>query len=804
MRFFDNFFLRVTTYIRSSVWLSIAVGGLLAGVGLLLRLALIGPTTTNVPYVTFFPAITMAALLGGAPGAIMAIVLSATIVHCFFVPLVELGDWIDLLFFLGSNVLTTSIVELFFHAQTRAIRSEAAKKALEWSAARDELLSEIAARMLQSADPQSVIRELCREVMDFLGCDVFLNFLLDQRSGRVHLNACVGVSEEDASKMQRLDCGGGACVRVTADSHVSRCSQTELLNSLGIRCYCCCPLFDEQGGVVGGLIFGDRTRSSFDPSLIEAMEAVSHLASLALSRMRMETALRESEERFSRFMRHLMGYAWIKDGEGRYVFVNDAFTNVTARPLDQVIGKTDDELFGAETAAAFREHDRIAVENPSGLTTIEHLVDSCGTRRHYLVSKFPIPGGYDNKLKSYVGGVAIDDTQRTQAEERLQDAAEKLREADRRKDEFLATLAHELRNPLAPIRSGLAVLRRTDGGRSPGATKIQSIMERQVDHLVRLVDDLLEVSRISRGTIPLKKEPLDLVSVIEDAVETSRQLFETGDLELRIDLPKEPLRLEADPVRITQVIANLLNNAAKYTDPGGRIDLRAERQGDEAVVTVADTGVGIPADMLPRVFDLFAQVDRTLGRAQGGLGIGLALVRDLIQLHGGSVEAASEGEGKGSRFLVRLPLAPVAIDRGSAQGHAAIPPSMRPRRVLIVDDTRDVADSLALQMEILGAEVRVAYDGAQGLSSLAEFSPEVVFLDIGMPGMDGFETARRMRECPQGRDVALIALTGWGEEETRKRVEAAGFDRHLTKPAQVDDLRLALDLAENKLVDHAR
>ncbi len=796
----DIFFVHIINQIRSKTWFSIMVGALFAGIGLLLRLAVIGPTIVKVPYVTFFPVITMAAVFGGMNGGTAAIVLSAFLLHRYFVPLAELEDWIELSFFVGSNILTTSIVEMLYRAQTRAAKAEAAQKAVEWSAARDELLSKTAAQLLQSPDPKSIIRGLCQEVMDFLGCDVFLNFLFEERSGRLYLNACAGVSEEEASTMRSLDCGGTPCLLgledstrvISAKPRASGCPQTKLLESLGVRCYCCHPLL-EQGRVIGTLTFGDRARSGFDAATVEVTEAVSRLMSLALSRIRIETALRESEERFSRFMRHLMAYAWIKDDRGRYVFVNEAFAKVTATPLDQVLGKTDEELFGVETAAEFREHDRFAVKNPVGLTTIEHLTDNSGSRRHYLVSKFPMPSGFEQE--TYVGGVAIDDTERARAEDRLQQATEKLREADRRKDEFLATLAHELRNPLTPIRSGLHVLRRT-AGHGPVPEKLHGIMERQVDHLVRLVDDLLEVSRINRGAIELKKEPLDLASVIENAVETSRQSIDAANLELRVDLCKEPLRIEADPVRLTQIITNLLNNAAKYTDPGGRVDVRAERQGDEAVVSVADTGVGIPAEMLPRVFDLFAQVDRTLGRAQGGLGIGLALVRKLVELHGGGVEATSEGEGKGSRFVIRLRLAAVAVDEHPDDGPPAALVATPSRRVLVVDDTPDVADSLALLMKTLGVDVRVAYSGARGLASLAEFKPEIVFLDIGMPGMDGFETARRMREHPQGRDVALVALTGWGEEETRRRVEASGFDRHLIKPAQIDDLRQALELAD--------
>lgn len=781
------------------MWLSIAVGGLFAALGIPFRVAFFGAATTVVPYVTFFPMIAIAAFLGGWSSGIAATVFSAVILNWFIVPLSDLGNWTGLLFFAGGTMLATGAVERLSHAERRTIKAEAAKKAWKRGAARDALLSKTAARLLESHEPQRILHDICKEAADFLDCSVFFNFLLDKRFDHLHLNACAGVSREEAERVQRLECGGPLCRRLgrgtkrvlIADS-AARCPQTELLDSLGIRSYCCHPLL-EQGRIIGTLTFADRRQSNFHPSMVEFMESLSRLISLALSRIRMETALRESEERFSCFMRHLKAFAWVKDADGRYVFANEALAKATRWPLEQISGKTDEELFGAATAIALKANDRLALEKPFGLTTVEHLVDEGGTKRHYLVSKFPIHLGHEQK--TYVGGVAIDDTQRVQAEDRLKDVSEKLREADRRKNEFLATLAHELRNPLAPIRSGLYVLRRTSGqGPKVDVNKLHDVMERQIEHLVRLVDDLLEVSRISRGVIELRKEPLDFASVIHAAVEMSRELISASNLELRIDLPQEPLRLEADPVRLTQVIANLLNNAAKYTDPGGSVEVRAERQGDEVIVTVADTGVGIPANMLPRVFDLFAQVNRTLGRAQGGLGIGLALVRDLVGLHGGSVEAMSEGEGKGSRFVVRLPLPPSAFREAPVRCETK-PPAPPPRRVLVVDDMRDTADSLAQLLETFGSDVRVAYDGGQALDELAKFRPEVVFLDIGMPEMDGFETARRVRACSQGRDVTLVALTGWGEEETRKRVEAGGFDHHLTKPAELDELRQVLEFS---------
>jgi CheY-like chemotaxis protein/two-component sensor histidine kinase len=320
------------------------------------------------------------------------------------------------------------------------------------------------------------------------------------------------------------------------------------------------------------------------------------------------------------------------------------------------------------------------------------------------------------------------------------------------------------------------------------------MMERQVSHMVRLVDDLLEVSRITRGKIDLRKERVELSTVLRSAVETSRPLIEAARHQLTVDLPAEPLILEADPVRISQVVANLLNNAAKYTEEAGAIWLTARRDGSAALVSVRDSGLGIPAAMLPRVFDMFAQVDRTLKRSQGGLGIGLTLARTLVEMHGGRIEARSEGAGHGSEFTIRLPLAAAACPgteaRSSEGAHQAAGPSQR--RVLVVDDNRDAADSFGMLLKYLGADAYVVYDGPSALEALSVYRPSLVFLDIGMPGMDGHEVARNVRRAPEFRDVTLIAMTGWGQEEDRRRSKAAGFDQHLVKPANAEAVQALL------------
>jgi PAS domain S-box-containing protein len=374
-----------------------------------------------------------------------------------------------------------------------------------------------------------------------------------------------------------------------------------------------------------------------------------------------------------------------------------------------------------------------------------------------------------------VVGVSLDITTRMRAEERL-----KL--ADRHKTEFLATLAHELRNPLAPIQNSLNILHAANDA-TPSAYRLYEMMERQVGNLVRLVDDLLEVSRISTGKIELRKEIVDLTAVINSAVETSRPLIDASGHELYLSLPPEPLAVDADPMRISQVLANLLNNATKYTKPGGKIWLTANAAGDSVLVSVRDNGVGIPAQMLPEIFDMFTQIDRDRKQAQGGLGIGLALAKKLIEMHGGAIEARSNGPGEGSEFLIRLPLAHKDAQShriDSSHDHTRMLPSVR--RILVVDDNTDAATSLGLLLETMGNDVQVAQDGPSALRLLDAYRPQVVFLDLGMPGMSGYEVAKTMRDNPAFDDITLVALTGWGQDDDRRRTHQAGFDYHLVKP----------------------
>ena len=431
-----------------------------------------------------------------------------------------------------------------------------------------------------------------------------------------------------------------------------------------------------------------------------------------------------------------------------------------------------------ETLATGRNHDQVETNLPC-------IIDGQARDLTFLLSAAQL----DVRGQPLAVVTIQDITARKNAEEALQDA-------DRRKDEFLATLAHELRNPLAPISNALGLLRLAENDVAT-FRQVRDMVERQMKHLVRLVDDLLDVSRITRGKIELRRERLDLAAAVQSAVETSRPHFEARQHELAVLLPETPLYVDGDLTRLAQVLSNLLHNAAKYTPDSGRITLSMARESAQVVVRVSDNGLGIPPDMLPRVFEMFAQVDKHLDRAQGGLGIGLSLVRQLVQMHGGTVEVHSAGLGEGSEFAIRLPLleedqpVPQAGAISGGQKDQAAP--VRGRRVLVVDDNRDSAESLAQLVQLLGHEVRTAFDGPSALEVAVAFVPEFVLLDIGMPGMDGYEVALHLRQIPLLRNAVLVAQTGWGQEEDRRRSQEVGFDHHLVKPVEMTALQALLE-----------
>lgn len=470
---------------------------------------------------------------------------------------------------------------------------------------------------------------------------------------------------------------------------------------------------------------------------------------------------------------------WTASADGRVAFVNEPWRTATGMDASRSAGDGWIEAIHPEDRNQVWDLWKRRLRDGRPLEREARLRVADGTYRRFLFRGTPLTNG-DGSLGGWVATwTDVEDLKRAQ---------DALEDRDRRKDEFIANLAIELRSPLAPIRSSLDILRLA-GGTGSTADRVQAIMERQVATLVRLVDDLLEIPRSSGVPTELKRERVDLRAVIHVAVETSRTRIESAGHRLTVTVPPEPLLMSIDPARIAQVIATLLGNAAKYTPAGGEIELLARDEGEDRVISVKDSGVGLTQEAIPQLFDLFAPVERRHPVGQGSLGIGLALARSQVERHGGRIEAHSEGPGKGSVFVVRLPL---QAERASQTHPLSGWCGIQGLRVLVVDDSRDSADSLGILLRHLGAETQVVYDGISALEALRSFQPAVVFLDLAMPGMDGYETARRLRSTAEGRDVSLVALTGWGQDEDRRRSKAEGFARHLLKPVDADSLRAIL------------
>lgn len=530
------------------------------------------------------------------------------------------------------------------------------------SEARYRLLSWTSGRLLAADDPQAAVDDLCRGVMEHLGCDVFFNFLLDEASGRLHLNACAGIPSDEARRIEWLDLGVAVCGCVARDrrrmhaENVGQSSEeiTALIRSYGVDAYCCHPLMAGER-LLGTLSFGTRARPRFTDDEVELMQTVAAQVAIAIERMRANQAL---------------------------------------------------SLANAQ-----------------------------------------------------------------------------LIEADRRKNEFLAVLSHELRNPLAPIQNSLYILDRAPAG-GEQARRAQNVIARQVRQLAGLVNDLLDVTRISRNKIQLQRETLDLADVVRRTVEDHRPMFEPSSIGLEVDVGAIPAWVLADRTRIVQIVGNLLQNAAKFTQPGGRVRVSVSVDDGQATLRVCDDGVGMAPETLARLFQPFMQADDSLDRSRGGLGLGLALVKGLVELHGGRIEASSEGLDKGTELVMRLPSQSTPPPRPED----ARTLTLSHRRVLIIEDNVDAADSLREMLELIGHQVAVAYDGTSGLERVRSFCPDIVLCDIGLPGMDGYQIARAIRMDNSLDRLRLVALSGYALPEDQRRARDVGFDRHLAKPPSAETL----------------
>lgn len=523
----------------------------------------------------------------------------------------------------------------------------------------------------------------------------------------------------------------------------------------------------------------------FDREDARLLGSLARFAGSAFQVLRSIDALEPSNQRLAAIVEGCEDAIVSKDLNGIIESWNGGAERLFGYSPSEVIGKSITMLIPQER---IEEESEILSRIRAGkrirhFETIRHRKDGSPVEISLTVSPIRNSGG------EIVGAskIARDISERKRIERALL-------AADQQKNEFLATLAHELRNPLAPIQTSLYIMRL----RHPmdeALVELQEVMERQLNHLVRLVDDLLEISRITTGKIELRLQQVDVRTLISSAVETSRPLVDAAGHELLVSLPSTPITVQGDPVRLAQVVSNILNNACKFTDPGGRIWLTVTSEPQRVAIAIRDNGIGIPASSLPAVMKMFSQVGRERGVSKGGLGIGLALVDRLVNLHGGSIEVRSDGEGQGSEFVVRLPIAEPDESAAGESDRLEKTPQASRQKVLIVDDNRDAASSLSTLLRLLGCDTQTAHSGEDALGLVPAFKPRVILLDLGMPGMSGFEVAQRVRRLPSGTDALLIALTGWGQEDDRRRTRDAGFNHHLVKPVSMDLLRMILDSA---------
>ena len=565
-----------------------------------------------------------------------------------------------------------------------------------------------------------------------------------------------------------------------------------------ISCRCEAALYRQGSAAAPALVLLRLLRTDAASSrFVLLTQRIDELSREIARRVSAEAALRETTTRYRVTLESIGDAVIATDADGGVTFMNPMAEQLTGWPAARAMGAHLDGVFVIRN-----EVTRQPVESPVskvlrhrgivGLANHTILVRADGTELPIDDSGAPI-----RDHQGAVAGVVLvfrDLSERHAFQRQLALKTQQLQEADRRKDEFLSMLAHELRNPIAPLSNGVQLLKRHHGS-DPTIQRLAQMMERQVTHMVRLVDDLLDVARLTRGTIELRRRPVALSQAIDQAVETSSHAIESHGLSLLVDRPPGHIETNADLTRLVQVFANLLSNAAKFSTPGGTVRVGWRLETGQAAVSVSDSGVGIDAQLLPHVFDVFVQGDRTLDRSHSGLGIGLSIARNIVQMHGGAIEANSAGPGLGSTFTVRLPLVSGA-DAARAGAPAANEPAQPlKRRVLVVDDNEDAAQTLDSILDDWGLESRVAYDARSAMDLLGTIHPDCVLLDIGLPGMNGYELAKAIRSLPQGeRRILLIAVTGYGDAAARERSLASGFDHHLTKPVDLELLRAILSM----------
>ena len=727
------------------------VGLIAVAVAVLLRWALDPMMGDALPLVTLFGAVAAAVWLGGYRVAIPVTLLGYIACHYLFIQPRGSFDVTDV-----ANVV--GLVAYLFTCSLIIVFGEAAHVGKRRANERREVF-----RVTLRSIGDAVI------TTDIEGRITYVNKVAESLTGWAHKDALGRPLErvfQIVNELTRKPVESPATRALREGVVVGLANHTVLIQKDGKECPIddsAAPIRDELGHVSGCvLIFRDVTaQRRAEQDKAQQLVTARLLASIVES---------SNDAIISKSLEGII-QSW-----------NAAAERLFGYTAEQAVGRHISLVIPTERIA---EEDQIIAKLRAG-QRIEHFeterVRSNGERLTVSLTISPIKDGSGNVIGA--SKIVRDVSERKRAESDLRRLATDLSNADRRKNEFLATLAHELRNPLAPMSNMLEVLKRAGDDREV-LKRAHDTIERQLGQMVRLVDDLLDLNRITHDRLELRRSEVELSSVIQQAVEVAHPLIDAAGHDLTIDLPIEPIYLNADRARLAQVFGNLLNNSCKYTRPGGSISLTAKQVDGKVEVTVKDNGAGIPHDKLDSIFDMFMQVDSTSDRAQGGLGIGLTLVKRLAEMHGGSIEAKSAGEGEGSEFVVRLPVLSKPTTAQQVRPGERESPH---RRVLIVDDNRDSADSLAMLLEITGNETYMAHDGVEAVEAIETHRPEVVLLDIGLPRLDGHEVCRRVREQPWGKDIVMIALTGWGQADDRRKSEEAGFNGHLVKPVDYDSL----------------
>lgn len=645
--------------------------------------------------------------------------------------------------------------------------------------------------MLENAPLTVVLEHLARTVETLAKGEVVASILLLDDSGALQRGAAPSLPEHYQQAIDGLIAkpGVGTCaaaaatgtIVITRDFNADPCwdGLRHLPLELGLVAAWSLPIKARDHSVLG--TFGTYFRECREPfpHEIEAVEILASTAAIAIERERSEIARRDIESDFRTMTDNIPQLAWMANQHGQPLWLNRRWMEYTGHSMEFLRSEGRLTLMHPDHRERALPNRDACIAAGEPWEDMYPLLGKDGNYRWFLTRFVPVRDAAGNIMRWFGTNTDVTD---------VREAQEALREAGRRKDQFLAVLAHELRNPLAPLVNALEIMPLKYDDRLV-LQSLHEMMQRQAAHMVHLVDDLMEVSRISRGKIELRKETVDLRAVLQNAVETSRPLINAAHHRLHIAMPGERISVEGDSVRLTQVFTNLLNNAARYTPDGGEIRLIAAVVDRQVEVSVSDSGRGIAEQQLPVIFDLFFQGETRASAGSAGLGVGLSLARELVQLHEGTIEACSAGVGLGAQFIVTLPLARASSRSAASTARVAAQLSFR---ILIVDDNRDAADSLAMLLRYCGADTEVVYDGRSALEAIERNTPEIILLDLGMPDMDGYETAQRIRAQEKFAAITLIALTGWSQEDMRARTAAVGFDAHLVKPIEFENLRATL------------